>query len=219
MDPQFWHEKWQMQQIGFHQPQVNPFLIRFWTSLGLDANSKIFVPLCGKSLDMCYLAELGHQVQGCELSQTAIEQFFAENQLPFQVQSQQQHQFFSADQLELIQGDIFTIDPSVTASIGGFYDRAALIAWPETMRQQYAKTLAKLIPANVSGLLITLDYPQDTLKGPPFAVSPDWIEQYLAPYFEISLLSCEDVLADNPRFVNKQVPWLNEAAYKLTRKA
>jgi thiopurine S-methyltransferase len=218
MDPQFWHEKWQMQQIGFHQPQVNPFLIRFWPELGMAANSKIFVPLCGKSLDMCYLAEQGHQVQGCELSQTAIEQFFEENQLPFQVESKQQHQFFSADQIELIQGDIFTIDPSETADIRGFYDRAALIAWPETMRQQYATTLAKLIPANVSGLLITLDYPQDTLKGPPFAVSQEWIEQYLAPYFEVTLLCCEDVLADNPRFVNKQVPWLNEAAYRLTRK-
>jgi len=219
MDPQFWHEKWKMQQIGFHQPQVNPFLIRFWPTLGLAENSKIFVPLCGKSLDMCYLAEQGHQVQGCELSQTAIEQFFAENQLPFQVESKQQHQYFNADQIELIQGDIFTISPSVTANIAGFYDRAALIAWPETLRQQYAKTLAKLIPANVSGLLITLDYPQETLKGPPFAVSPEWIEQYLAPYFEISLLSCEDVLAENPRFLNKDVPWLNEAAYKLTRKA
>ncbi|WP_434927217.1 thiopurine S-methyltransferase [Shewanella sp. HL-SH2] len=218
MEPQFWHEKWQMQQIGFHQPQVNPLLIRFWSELNLVPMSKIFVPLCGKSLDMCYLAELGHQVQGSELSQTAIEQFFNDNQLPFQVQQHTQHQFYAADQIQLIQGDIFALDPSVTADIGGFYDRAALIAWPEEMRQQYAQTLAKLIPVDISGLLITLDYPQDTLKGPPFAVSPDWIEQYLSPYFEVTLLACEDVLADNPRFVNKQVPWLNEAAYKLTRK-
>ncbi|WP_434931159.1 thiopurine S-methyltransferase [Shewanella sp. HL-SH5] len=218
MEPQFWHEKWQMQQIGFHQPQVNPLLIRFWSELNLVPMSKIFVPLCGKSLDMCYLAELGHQVQGCELSQTAIEQFFNDNQLPFQVQQHTQHQFYAADQIQLIQGDIFALDPSVTTDIGGFYDRAALIAWPEDMRQQYAQTLAKLIPVDISGLLITLDYPQDTLKGPPFAVSPDWVEQYLSPYFEVTLLACEDVLADNPRFVNKQVPWLNEAAYKLTRK-
>ncbi|UJF22729.1 thiopurine S-methyltransferase [Shewanella sp. OMA3-2] len=218
MDPQFWHEKWQMQQIGFHQPQVNSLLIRFWSELKLVPKSKIFVPLCGKSLDMCYLAEFGHQVLGCELSQTAIEQFFNDNQLPFQVAQHAQHQFYAADQVELIQGDIFALAPSATADIGGFYDRAALIAWPEEMRQQYVQTLAKLIPADISGLLITLDYPQDTLKGPPFAVSPDWIEQYLSPYFEVTLLTCDDVLADNPRFVNKQVPWLNEAAYKLTRK-
>ena len=218
MEPQFWHEKWQMQQIGFHQPQVNPFLMRFWSELNLAPMSKIFVPLCGKSLDMCYLAGLGHQVLGCELSQTAIEQFFNENQLSFHLEQLAQHQFYAADQVQLIQGDIFALAPSVTADIGGFYDRAALIAWPEEMRQQYAQTLAKLIPAGISGLLITLDYPQNTLKGPPFAVSPVWIEQYLSPYFEVTLLACEDVLADNPRFVNKQVPWLNEAAYKLTRK-
>ncbi|QIR15701.1 thiopurine S-methyltransferase [Shewanella aestuarii] len=219
MQPQFWHEKWQLQQIGFHQPQVNPFLIRYWHELRLAPNAEVFVPLCGKSLDMCYLAELGHHVLGCELSQTAVEQFFTENQLSYSLKPQGVHQYYSTEQVSLIQGDIFSLPTNATEHIQGFYDRAALIAFPEEMRQQYALALAKLIPSGVTGLLITLDYPQDTLSGPPFAVSPDWIEQYLAPYFDISLLSCEDVLADNPRFVNKQVPWLNEAAYKLTRKA
>ena len=87
------------------------------------------------------------------------------------------------------------------------------------MRQQYVKALAALIPANVSGLLITLDYLQETLKGPPFAVSPRWVESYLTPYFDVELLECVDVLADNPRFMNKHVLWLNEAVYKLTRKS
>ncbi|GGQ09226.1 thiopurine S-methyltransferase [Shewanella litoralis] len=219
MEPRFWHEKWQLQQIGFHQQQVNPFLVKYWSCLGLAEQAEVFVPLCGKSHDMCYLAEQRHRVLGCELNPIAVEHFFTDNELAYQVEQIGEHAVFSADEVHIYQGDIFTLPHTLTAGIGGFYDRAALIAWPESMRQQYADALAKLIPANVSGLLITLDYPQDTLKGPPFAVSPDWVETHLAPHFDVELLECVDVLADNPRFVNKQVPWLNEAVYKLTRKA
>ncbi|MCL1141200.1 thiopurine S-methyltransferase [Shewanella gaetbuli] len=219
MDPKFWHDKWQMQQIGFHQPEINPYLQQFWSELALKPVGDIFVPLCGKSLDMCYLAELGHKVIGCELSQTAVEQFFTDNQLSYQASLLGEHQVFSANQIQLIQGDIFSLPVDVCNSIVGFYDRAALIAFPDDMRKNYAQKLAELIPVGVSGLLVTLDYDQDALNGPPFAVSPDWVEAYIAPHFEVSQLFCEDVLADNPRFVNKQVPWLNEAVYKLTRKA
>jgi len=219
MEPSFWHEKWQLQQIGFHQYQVNPFLVKYWPVLGLADTSEVFVPLCGKSLDMFYLAEQGHAVLGCELNSLAVEQFFTDNDLTYQVDQSGDHAVFTTDQVTLYQGDIFTLAAESTSSISGFYDRAALIAWPEAMRQQYVNALARLIPANVSGLLITLDYPQETLNGPPFAVSPAWIETYLTPYFAVELLECVDVLADNSRFVKKQVPWLNEAVYKLTRKS
>ncbi|WP_144212674.1 thiopurine S-methyltransferase [Shewanella donghaensis] len=219
MEPSFWHDKWQLQQIGFHQPQVNPFLVKYWPQLAVNSSTEVFVPLCGKTLDMCYLAELGHNVLGCELSQTAVEDFFKENCLPVESKSKGEHQYFATEQVTLIQGDIFTLPQNITQSIDAFYDRAALIAWPEEMRQQYALQLAQLIPANVKGLLITLDYPQAELNGPPFAVSPQWIEQYLAPYFDVEVLECADVLADNPRFIKKEVTWLNEAAYLLTRKS
>ncbi len=218
MEASFWHSKWQQQQIGFHQPQINEFLIKYWSQLAIPSAAEVFVPLCGKSLDMCYLAEKGHNVLGCELNQIAVEDFFKENTLPVTQQAQGEHQEYTTDQITLIQGDIFTLSATTTQKIGAFYDRAALIAWPEAMRQQYAKKLAELIPSGVKGLLITLDYDQDTLNGPPFAVSPSWIESYLAETFDVELLECADVLRDNPRFINKQVPWLNEAAYILTKK-
>ncbi|MGX9462658.1 thiopurine S-methyltransferase [Shewanella sp. A14] len=218
MEPSFWHKKWQLQQIGFHQNQVNPFLVKYWSLLELTEKSEVFVPLCGKSLDMFYLAEQGHGVLGCELNAIAVEHFFTDNDLVYHVNDIDEHAVFSTDQVTLYQGDIFTLPPSLTSSISGFYDRAALIAWPEEMRQQYVHALAALIPINVSGLLITLDYPQEALNGPPFAVSPNWIDTYLTSYFTVELLECVDVLADNQRFVNKNVPWLNEAVYKLTRK-
>ncbi|MCL1067442.1 thiopurine S-methyltransferase [Shewanella olleyana] len=219
MEASFWHSKWQQQQIGFHQPQVNEFLVKYWPQLAVDSAVEVFVPLCGKSLDMCYLAEQGHNVVGCELNQIAVEDFFKENNLPVTQQADGEHQIYTTEQISLIQGDIFTVSESATQNVGAFYDRAALIAWPDDMRQRYAKKLAALIPAGVRGLLVTLDYAQEMLNGPPFAVSPEWITEHLAPYFEVELLECADVLAENQRFVKKNVPWLNEAAYRLTRKA
>ncbi|GIU50564.1 thiopurine S-methyltransferase [Shewanella sairae] len=219
MQPSFWHEKWDAQQIGFHLNAVNPLLVKHWPQLDLAANCQVFVPLCGKSLDMCFLAEQGHDVVGCELNELAVKQFYQDNNLPVKVNRVGEHQQFSTEQVTIYQGDIFTLDTNALPNINAFYDRAALIAWPEEMRFAYAKQLAQLIPAGSVGLLITLDYPQAELNGPPFAVSDDWVSANLSDDFEIECLASEDVLSDNPRFVKKQVSWLTESVYKLTRKA
>ncbi|MGP1782626.1 thiopurine S-methyltransferase [Shewanella frigidimarina] len=218
MQPSFWHEKWDAQQIGFHLSAVNPLLVKYWPQLNLAANTQVFVPLCGKSLDLCFLAEQGHEVLGCELSEPAVQQFYQENSLAFKVSVVEDHQRFTTEQVTIFQGDIFTLPVLEPQSCTAFYDRAALIAWPEEMRLAYARQLTKLVSANSVGLLITLDYPQAELNGPPFAVSEDWVQANLGEHFKIERLACNDVLNDNPRFVKKQVSWLTESVYKLTRK-
>jgi len=218
MQPSFWHEKWNTQQIGFHLSAVNPLLIQFWPQLALDTGAQVFVPLCGKSLDMCFLAEQGHEVVGCELNALAVKQFFQEQNLPVSITAQDQHTQFSAEQVTIYQGDFFTLDAAKLTGTCAFYDRAALIAWPEDLRLAYAKQLAKLIPAGSVGLLITLDYPQAELNGPPFSVPKAWVNTHLAADFDIECLASADVLNDNPRFVKKQVTSLTESVYKLRRK-
>ncbi len=217
MEPSFWHKKWASQQIGFHLDEVNPLLVKHWPSLELAKGSQVFVPLCGKSLDLCYLAEQGHDVIACELNQSAVEQFFSDNQLDVTVTSIGEHQCYQTEQVSLYQGDIFSLPCQPLEKVSAFYDRAALIAWPEDMRRQYAQQLANLIPAKSIGLLITLDYPQQALSGPPFAISHDWVMKYLGNNFEVTRLSCEEVLHENPRFINNQVPWLTESVYRLQR--
>lgn len=225
MEPGFWHSKWDTQQIGFHQNEVNPLLIKYWPRLNLSnsASSTVFVPLCGKTLDICFLAELGHEVIGCELNETAVEQFFTENDLSYSTSRVGELQKFVTEQVSIYQGDLFSLSPETLSgqeeqTIGVFYDRAALIAWPEEMRQDYVQKLAALIPPKSVGLLVTLDYPQEALKGPPFAVSNDWIMANMAEFFEVEILACEDVLSENPRFIKKEVPWLTESVYRLVRK-
>ena len=81
MQPEFWHDRWQRNQIGFHQEQVNPCLERLWPQLELPRGARVLVPLCGKSLDLSWLAASGFEVLGVELSQTAVEQFFSEQRV------------------------------------------------------------------------------------------------------------------------------------------
>ncbi|WP_299797250.1 thiopurine S-methyltransferase [uncultured Shewanella sp.] len=225
MEPGFWHKKWDAQQIGFHQNEVNPLLIKYWPRLKLSpsTSSTVFVPLCGKTLDICFLAELGHEVIGCELNATAVEHFFTENDLSYSTTPVGELQKFVTEQVSIFQGDLFSLSPELLSGqeaqgVDAFYDRAALIAWPEEMRRDYVEKLAALIPPKSIGLLITLDYPQEALKGPPFAVSNDWVVSNMDEYFEIELLACEDVLNENPRFIKKEVPWLTESVYRLVRK-
>ena len=81
MEHNFWHERWQSNQLGFHQDATNQRLMTYWPQLALAAGSTVLVPLCGKSLDMAWLAAQGHKVLGIELSQIAVDAFFSENKL------------------------------------------------------------------------------------------------------------------------------------------
>ncbi|WP_299003919.1 thiopurine S-methyltransferase [uncultured Shewanella sp.] len=221
MKASFWHERWEKQQIGFHNEEVNPLLIKYWPQLGLNTAARVLVPLCGKTLDMCYLKEIGHSVLGCELSELAVRQFFSEYQVEQESLAciqKNEHQHFILDNITIIQGDMLTLSSQDCGTIGAFYDRAALIAWPEALRQTYVEQLMRLLPLGSRGLLITLDYPQEVMAGPPFAVQDDWIIDNMASGFDIERLSCDDVLHENPKFMRKQVPWLTESVYKLIRK-
>ena len=80
MDPDFWHARWEANQIGFHRDEINVYLERYWPALGLDPGSRVLAPLCGKSLDLLWLREQGHMVTGIELSRIAVQAFFEETE-------------------------------------------------------------------------------------------------------------------------------------------
>ena len=97
MQPEFWHKKWASNQIGFHLPEVNPYLQRHWPELRSRQTARVLVPLCGKSLDLAWLAGRGHQVLGVELSEKAIEDFFSEHQIEPQISEQGRVQGLSGE--------------------------------------------------------------------------------------------------------------------------
>ncbi|RTQ98066.1 thiopurine S-methyltransferase [Halomonas nitroreducens] len=191
MDNQ-WLQRWREGRIGFHREAVHPSLKRHWPGLGIQAGTKVLVPLCGKSLDMRWLASHDHPVLGIELAETAVEQFLAEGVGEV---SRYHHDSFAVcrqGSVELWCGDFFHFHIQQAAELGAFYDRGALIALPEATRQRYAFHLAQLLPPGARGLLISLIRAPGDQGGPPYSVDADEVETLFSPNFELRHLEDGD---------------------------
>ncbi len=215
MDPTFWHERWQNKDIGFHQSDIHALLQKHWSRLAIAKGSSIFVPLCGKSLDMVWLAEQGYRVVGAELSPLAIDEFFAEREMQPAVREVGSFTVKSAGPYELWCGDIFELPLDAVAGIAGVYDRAALVALPAELQAPYAAKLFQLLPA-APILLITLDYDAARMTGPPFAVSRAQVDRLFAGNYAITEVECRPALDLNPRFRQRGLTSLDEFAYLLS---
>lgn len=216
MDPDFWHERWSRNEIGFHQPEGNPLLATHWPTLVIPPDARVLVPLCGKTPDMAWLAARGHSVVGVELSDKAARDFFAEQQLQPAIQRLDGFTVYEAASISVWVGDFFAMPMSALAACTAVYDRASLIALPPTMRRRFAALLAEALPAGSRGLLVALDYAQREMDGPPFSVPEDEIRD-LFKAFDVTCLSRQDALADNERFRQKGLSQLWESAYALVR--
>lgn len=178
MDADFWHNRWQEGRIGFHQSDVNEFLKCWWSSLKLPVKSTVFVPLCGKSKDMLWLAAQGHRVIGVELSEIAARDFFAEQNVQPDIEQAGDFVRYSANGVTIWCGDFFDLKPTDLEGVAAVFDRAALIALPKNMRLRYAEHLRALLPVGCQLLLVGMEYDESRLSGPPFNV----------PWAEISAL-------------------------------
>ncbi|QBZ83787.1 Thiopurine S-methyltransferase [Hydrogenovibrio crunogenus] len=171
MEADFWHQMWRSGRVGFHQPDVNAFLKKHWKKLNLSGHEQVFVPLCGKSLDMLWLNQQGHTVLGVELSEKALQEFVTENGLQATTLKHPRFSGFEMDKMSLLSGDFFDVSVKECREVKAVYDRAALVALPPEMRQQYASHLKAVLAPGVPILLIAMDYDQSLQSGPPFAVS------------------------------------------------
>ena len=218
MDLDFWHQRWQANLIGFHQNEINTHLLSYWPRLQLATGSRILVPLSGKSLDMLWLLEQGHPVVGIEVSQIAVESFFEENRLMPAVHEERYGRRYVVDQLELLCADFFSLEQADIGAVNAFYDRAALIALTPAQRPGYAAQLTKLLGHGTSGLLVTLDYKQSEMNGPPFSVPREEVYCLFDEAFTLELLFQFDVLEENQKFREKGLTQLTEQAWHLIRK-
>jgi len=216
MDKDFWLQRWEREEIGFHQDEVNPYLHQYWRELFPDHSSKVFVPLCGKSRDMLWLRKLGHPVLGVEFSAIAVQAFFEENGYQPQHTSSQGFQHCEADNIHILCGDYFDLGKADLAGVHAVYDRASLVALPPEMRERYASHLVDILPSGTQILLLTFDYPQTEMPGPPFAVSVSEVESLYGSRAEIRLLAQHDALPENPRFRERGLSRLQENIFLLT---
>jgi thiopurine S-methyltransferase len=218
MEVKFWKQRWQENQTGFHLDQVNPYLEQFWPALQLTPNSHVFVPLCGKSIDLIWLEKSGYKVTGVECSQLAINAFFAENNLQFDTVHDQVLNTCIAGNIQLLHGDFFDLQRHDLAGVNAVYDRAALVALPPDMRQRYAQKLIDILPARTAMLLITLEYNQASMSGPPFSVPEIEVRSLYSHCYDIHRLQQMDVLSAQPRFAQRGLDRLVESVYLLQPK-
>ena len=213
----FWHERWQRNEIGFHETQVHAGLQKYWSELALPSRCEVLVPLCGKSLDMHWLAERGHRVLGVELSALACRAFFEESKLPVRVRHDGRFEHFESGPYRLLCGDAFDLTATDLGAARAVYDRAALVALPPAMRRRYADLLRLRLPATASMLLVTFDYEQRLKAGPPHAVSMDEVHALYDAAFKVRV--CEDSGHIEPpeRLKERGLTWMSERIIALTR--
>ena len=225
MDTDFWIEKWQQRQIGFHEGRPNASLQQWFDALALQPGDHVFVPLCGKSQDLLWLLGKGLQVTGCECSPQAVAEFFSDNQLQYehcQDQTASGHTVFQCGRLSLWQGDFFRLPEQVLASADGVYDRAALIALPPDLRQRYVHKFYQELTADTPILLVTLDFQRDPAlsggyQGPPFPHTDDMVKRQYQAFSRIDKLGERDILANEPKFQAQGATSAYEKTWLVTR--
>lgn len=220
MHHEFWHDRWGKEEIGFHQYEINSHLTRFWHRLELPPHSEILVPLCGKSLDMLWLRDQGHRVLGVELSEKAVGAFFTENQLVPAISREGSFSRYSSADLTLLCGDFFALTAQHLVNTAAVYDRASLIALPPAMRQDYVEHLRATLPPAVPILLVTINYQQEQMQGPPFSVSAEEVASLYGEYYEISNIFNLDLMetGERARWQDRGIFRMEEQVYLLSAK-
>jgi len=190
MQAEYWLKRWQNNDVGFHGDNVNPSLDRYFTNLNLPLDSRVFVPLCGKTVDIHYLLKKGMQVVGVELSELAVQQLFDELALTPKITTHGLLTAYQALGICIWVGDVFALTVEHLGHVDAIYDRGALVALPYTIRSQYAQHLISLSDA-APQLLITCIYDQSQRSGTPYSVPAAEVQSIYAKQYSLKMLSCE----------------------------
>ena len=211
MDKTFWQQKWEENDIGFHGSSANPLLVQYFNELSLAKGSRVFVPLCGKSLDIHWLLSNGYRVAGAELSKIAVEQLFAELGVEPVVSRSGEVEQYRAKNIDIFRGDIFDLSPEMLGPVDAIYDRAALVALPEDMRARYTEHLLAITDI-APQLLICFEYDQSLMDGPPFSIRDKEVHRHYCDRYHLTLLASEDIPGGlKGRCAAKEKVWLLKA--------
>lgn len=185
MEADFWQDKWRRGEIGFHEGEANLLLTAHFPKLGLAKGDRVFLPLCGKTRDIGWLLGSGYRVAGAELSELAVNELFQELGLEPNVSKKGPLIHYRAANIDIWAGDIFDVPAEWLGPVDATYDRAALVALPAEMRKRYTAHLMR-ITAAAPQLLITFDYDQTLMDGPPFSVSGEEVREHYAATYQIT---------------------------------
>lgn len=188
----FWRERWQLKQIGFHEGKPNEHLCKHWPNLGVRRGARVLVPLCGASEDLGWLLAHGHEVIGIELANEAVQRYFDQHELPFEREVMGKVTAWRAGPLTILEGNLFDVKLAHVGRCDALYDRAALIALPPPLRLKYVAHMRRWFAPDAVGLLVSMTYDAAKRGGPPFVVPdsevlqhwPDAVQLHHAPIEE-----------------------------------
>ncbi len=218
MNPEFWHQRWKTREISFHQQEINHHLKKHWHRLNLKPQSKVFVPLCGKSLDLLWLLGEGHSVVGVELSSIAVEAFFNENDLNPTVTETDHFHLWQCEELTIYCGDLFNLPPEALADVDALFDRASLVALPPEMRRRYVDFLMTHLHPSAAILLVSMEYDESERTGPPFNVTEEEVRALYRKAHQVERLETFDLLGANPEFKARGLTRFDEKIYQISLK-
>lgn len=192
MEPDFWHDKWEKREIGFHEGEPNKLLVKHFERLELERESRVFVPLCGKTRDISWFLDHGYRVVGAELNETAVKELFEESGLPLRVESLGRLKRYCTERLEVFVGDIFELSLELLDGVDVVYDRAAMVALPPATRARYAAHLME-ISETAPQFIITFSYDQNLMNGPPFSVPNQELFSHYGRHYRLQVLESREM--------------------------
>jgi len=187
MNNEHWIERWKEKNIGFHEESINSLLIKHFKTLNLPTKSRVFIPLCGKTLDISWILMLGHDIVAAELSEIAVKELFEELHILPKISKENGVIHYHTTGIDIFVGDIFDIDSKMIGKIDAIYDRAALVALPKNVRIQYTQHLREL-SNNAPQILFCCEYDQSIMKPTPFSIEQSEIEEHYENHYKIELL-------------------------------
>lgn len=212
MEREFWLEAWRQGRIGFHREQVNPALVAHEALFLGGGPHRVLVPLCGKSVDLAWLAARGHEVVGVELSPIAIDAFFEEAQIERTIREVGAFRLHESPGLTIVEGDWFEVTADLVGTFDRVWDRAAMIALPPDWRARYVGHLEQLARPGALILLSTLEYDPSVMSGPPFSVTEEEVRMRYQQA-EVRRLDQVDVLSEEPRWIERGHRWMNTCTW------
>jgi len=188
MDPNFWHNRWEKNEIAFHENEGNALLVKYFKDLSLAKGRRVFLPLCGKTRDITWFLSNGYRVAGAELSPIAIRQLFDHLGVEPKISRVGELDHYGAKDIDILVGDIFALSRKVLGPVDAVYDRAALVALPEEMRARYTAHLTE-ITDNAPQFLICYEYDQSLMDGPPFSISDEEVHRHYRGRYDLKLVA------------------------------
>jgi len=215
-----WQDRWQAGQIGFHKPEPHDLLVRHQPDL--KGRARVYVPLCGKSVDLVWLFEHGHDVVGSEFVPEAVAAFFAEQTEALEAKPTSvvfgDVVLHEVPGLRIVQGDAFAVDTAILGgSVDAVWDRAALVAIDPDRRADYVTALKRVLTRDGVIVLVTFSYDQAKMDGPPWSIDRAEVERLFGADFTIEA-GVRRAEAPGPRFVAAGISDVEEGSFVLRRR-